>query len=186
MVGSLAWTKTVGYCYGYELVKALARVQRDDIRILIVGDGDGRPRLERLAADTVRQRSIFTGWIPRDRVPEYLAAMDVASLPQSVDRVGSFRYGTKLSEYLAMGLPVVTGQIPLAYDLNGDGDWLWRLSGKAPWDERYIDELSQLMNRLSETELMQKRSAVPQSFVEFDRARQVARVTAFLKDVIDV
>ena len=43
---------------------------------------------------------------------EFLAAFDLASLPQSVDRVGSFRYSTKLSEYLAAGLPIVTSQIP--------------------------------------------------------------------------
>jgi glycosyltransferase involved in cell wall biosynthesis len=185
IVGSLAWSNAAGYCYGYELVKAVARAQRDDIRVLIVGDGDGRPRLERLAADSAQGKTIFTGWVPRDILPEYLEAMDVASLPQSVDRVGCFRYSTKLSEYVAMGLPVVTGQVPLAYDLDEDGDWLWRLSGEAPWDERYIEELSQLMKRLSGTELVSKRSAVPQSIAEFDRTRQVARVTAFLKDVID-
>ena len=61
--------------------------------------------------------------------------MDVASLPQSVDGVGSFRYTTKLSEYLAARLPVVTGEIPLAFDL--DDGWMWRLPGDAPWEERY-------------------------------------------------
>jgi hypothetical protein len=49
----------------------------------------------------------------------------------SVDQVGSFRYTTKLSKYLAFGLPVITGQIPLAYDL--DDGWIWRLAGDAPW-----------------------------------------------------
>lgn len=85
--------------------------------------------------------------MPRKDVPDYLAAMDVASLPQNVDGVGSFRYTTKLSEYLAAGLPVITGQIPLAYDVGGG--WLWRLPGAALWDERYVSALADVMRRLT-------------------------------------
>src|SRR5262249_31540693 len=140
IVGSLAWNKRVGYCYGYELIEAIHRIDRPEAVVLIVGEGDGRVRLEQLAGKRLGRTVIFTGSVGRDVVPDYLAAMDVASLPQSVDGVGSFRYTTKLSEYLAAGLPVVTGQIPLAYDL--DGNWLWRLPGKAPWDDHYICALS--------------------------------------------
>jgi len=99
-----------------------------------------------------------------------------------VDRVGSFRYTTKLSEYLAAGLPVVTGQIPLAYDL-GD-DWLWRLPGNAPWDEKYVHAMSELMTKLTPAELQAKRSAVPRNLPEFDRASQVNRVTGFVNDLL--
>ena len=182
LVGSLAWTKRVGYCYGQELVQAIIRTPKTDVRALIVGDGDGRVRLERLAGERLDTRIFMTGRIPRDQVPDYLAAMDLASLPQSVDGVGSFRYTTKLSEYLACGLPVVTGQIPLAYDL--DGNWLRRLPGGSPWDERYITALAGLLARLTPTELAAMRSAVPRELPEFDRARQVIRVTAFLTEVL--
>src|SRR5204863_4201797 len=96
---------------------------------LLVGDGSGRARLEARAAGLPAGRVVFTGRVPQDELPAYYSAMDVGSLPQSVDRVGSFRYTTKLSEYLAFRLPVVTGHIPLAYDL--DGGWLWRLPGAA-------------------------------------------------------
>jgi len=41
-----------------------------------------------------------------------------------VDRTGGFRFTTKVSEYLDAGLPVVTSQIPMGYDLNGG--WAWR------------------------------------------------------------
>ena len=61
-------------------------------------------------------------------MPDYLCAFDVGSLSQSVDPVGSFRYTTKLSEYLAVGLPVITGEAPVAYDL--DEGYLWRVPGK--------------------------------------------------------
>ena len=100
-----------------------------------------------------------------------------------MDQVGSFRYTTKLSEYLAAGLPVVTGQIPLAYDL--DGGWLWRLPGSAPWDIRYIQALANLMDGLTSAELNVKRLAVPRSLPEFDRESQVRRVTAWINELLN-
>ncbi|HEV3257742.1 MAG TPA: glycosyltransferase [Gemmataceae bacterium] len=182
IVGSLAWTRRVRYCYGHELIQALARLDRPEVRVLIVGDGSGRAHLERAAGDRLGRTIFLTGRVPRDQVPDHLAAMDVASLPQSVDRVGSFRYTTKLSEYVAAGLPVVTGQIPLAYDL-GD-DWLWRLPGEAPWDPTYIRALSELMLRLQPAELKARQAAVPRQLTQFDRDCQVNRVTAFVTDLL--
>jgi glycosyltransferase involved in cell wall biosynthesis len=182
IAGSLAWTKRCGYCYGWELVQALSRCQRHDICALVVGDGSGRRHLERLAGDRLDQSVFLPGFIPQQDLPDYLAAMDVASLPQSVDQVGSFRYTTKLSEYLAAGLPVVTGQIPLAYDL--EDDWLWRLPGNAPWDDVYINALADLMTRITSTEFQARRAAVPKNPPEFDRSRQIRRVTAFLTDLL--
>jgi glycosyltransferase involved in cell wall biosynthesis len=182
LVGSLGWTKRVGYCYGLELVRALARTTRPKLKVLIVGDGTGRTQLEQAAGQRLGTSVLLTGRVPREQVLDYLVAMDVASLPQSVDRVGSFRYTTKLSEYLAAGLPVVAGEIPLAYDL--EDDWLWRLPGNAPWDDRYINALADLMTRIKSTELQARRAAVPKNPPEFDRSRQIRRVTAFLTDLL--
>lgn len=182
LVGSLAWTKRIGYCYGVELVRALAKTKRSNLKVVIVGDGEGRARLEQAAGKRLDAGIILTGRVPRHQVPDYLSAMDVASLPQSVDQLGSFRYTTKLSEYLAARLPVVTGQIPLAYDL-GD-EWLWRLPGNAPWDERYLHALTDLMDNINAAEIQTKQRAVPHYLPEFDQSRQVARVTAFLTDIL--
>ena len=181
IVGSLAWNRRVGYGYGLELAEAIARVDRPDVRVVIVGDGDGRPHLEAVAARS-GGRCLLTGRVPREEVPAYLAAFDVASLPQSLDGVGMFRYTTKISEYLAAGLPIVTGRLPLAYDL--DDGWLWRLEGKAPWNATYHDALARLMTSLTPDELARKRAAVPRRLPEFDRDRQVDRTTAFLLDVL--
>ena len=138
--------------------------------------------MERAAGKRLGESVILTGQVPRDQVPDYLAAMDVASLPQSVDQVGSFRFTTKLPEYVAARLAIVTGQIPLAYDL-GD-EWLWRLAGNSPWDERYLNSLAQLMDRVTITELNAKRNALPNGLVEFDRNKQIGRVTSFVSDLL--
>ena len=133
IAGSMVWSPRYQFCYGVELVRALALVRRPDVYALLVGDGTGRAKLEALAEDRIGRTVLFTGRVPQADVPDYLAAMDLGSLPQSVDRVGSFRFTTKISEYLAAGLPMVTGQVPMGYDL--DEGWVWRLPGNAPWEE---------------------------------------------------
>jgi hypothetical protein len=115
---------------------------------------------------------------------DHMATFDVASLPQSVDGVGSFRYTTKLSEYLAAGLPVVTGRIPMAYDL--DDGWLWRLAGRTPWDDEYIEQLAKLMARADHDEIAAKRQSIPAHLPEFDRDRQIQRVTDFIRETFGV
>jgi hypothetical protein len=108
--------------------------------------------------------------------------MDVGCLPQSTDGVGSFRYSIKLPEYLACGLPIVTNEIPLSYDL--DAGWLWRLPGNAPWDARFVQALAALMESLKPADIAARQAAI-RPLPEFERAQQVARVTSFIKDLLN-
>jgi glycosyltransferase involved in cell wall biosynthesis len=180
-VGSLAWNARVSYAYGLELVKAVRETPRADLRVVIVGDGDGRARLEEAAGPDLGRRVLLTGSVPRHELPSYLETFDVASLPQSVDGVGSFRYTTKMADYLSAGLPIATGQIPLAYDL--DEGWMWRLPGEAPWDDRYIEALARLMGTLSRDELGNRRARVPADSRLFAKGAQQERVRAFLREL---
>jgi Glycosyl transferases group 1 len=182
IAGSLAWSSRFGYCYGWELVQAVLQAQPGLIRVLIVGGGEGLAKLKELAGPELNRSVFLPGPVPRERVPDYLAAMDIASLPQSVDGVGSFRYTTKLSEYLEIGLPYVTNQIPAAYDLDWGG--LWRLPGDAPWDPRFIRSLTHLMDSLGLEELHTKRAAQSATSANFCREQQIAQVTAFLSDLL--
>ncbi len=181
ILGSLTWNPRYRYCYGLELVKAAAAVQRRDIVVVIVGDGDGKRFLEQ-ALTRSGARVIMPGIVPHHEVPAVLSAIDVASLPQSIDRVGMFRYSTKLPEYLAAGLPIVTGQLPMAYDL--DGGWLRRLPGSAPWDQRYISAMSEMMDAITWEEIAQLKSQVPRQHALFDRTAQQQRMREFLQDLI--
>ena len=167
IVGSLTWTNRVQYSYGLELVRAIAQVRRDDVVALIVGDGTAVLRLRELAGDRIGKSVFMAGRVPQSAVPDYLAAMDVGSLPQSVDGVGNFRYTTKLSEYVSVGLPVVTGQTPLAYEFADD--WLWRLTGDAPWSSQYVGALAQLMETVTREEIAEKRSCVGRLSYLFDQ-----------------
>jgi hypothetical protein len=184
IAGSITWSPRVEYCYGQELVTAVLRTDRDDVRVLVVGDGDGRVHLERLAGAELGRRVIFTGRVSHIDVGAHVQAMDVASLPQSVDGVGSFRYTTKLSEYLEARVPVVTSQIPAAYDL--DDGWLWRLPGPNPWSEQYVSALAALMEGLTSEQVDRRRACIPADHSTFSRARQRRQVAAFIRDILGV
>lgn len=183
IVGSLRWSKRRHYCYGLELVRAVQRTRRDDLVALVVGGGDGLARLESEAGPRLGRSVVLTGAVPRDEVPSHLAAMDVACLPQSRDAVGYYRYTTKLSEYLSARLPVVTGRLPFAYDL--DDGWLWRLPGTAPWDERYVDALATLMETVDQPAIVARRQCVPGNLGLFDRERQQRHVCDFIAELLE-
>ena len=183
LLGALAWTERHGYCYGLELVQAASALTRDDLYVLIVGDGTGKPRLEQLAGPRLGTRILLPGRCALEEVPAYLAAMDLGSLPQSVDPVGALRYTTKIAEYVSAGLPLVTGQLPFAYDF--DADWIVRLPGDTPWDPRYVAALTRLMDTVQPADIALLRRRVPASLPEFDEDRQRVRVTAFVRELLE-
>jgi hypothetical protein len=181
LAGAIIWSKRRKYCYGLELVRAIRKVRRDDIAVVVIGDGSGLDILKREAGSDLGKRVVLPGSVRLDEVMENLCGFDVASLPQSTDAVGAFRYTTKISEYRALNLPIVTLQIPAAYDL--DLGKCWRLPGGNPWDPRFIDQLVCLMNRIDRDSLNSGGNGNVHVDKVFDRDTQIARVTAFLEDL---
>jgi glycosyltransferase involved in cell wall biosynthesis len=180
LLGAIIWNPKVNYCYGYELVQALAKIQRQDIYVLIVGDGSGLDILKKLAGSNLNNRIFLTGNVPLEKVLDYMAVMDVASLPQSVDGVGSFRYTTKICEYIAAKLPTMISQVPVGYDICED--WVWRLPGNKPWDCTYINAIAKLMESINQSDVIAKKQTIPTNIPDFDMHTQVARVTKFIQD----
>ena len=182
LLGSLVWTESRQYCYGLELIQAARSLTCDHVYVLIVGDGTGKKRLEQLAGAQLGVRILLPGRCTLEEVPAYLASMDLGSLPQSSDPVGALRYTTKIAEYVSAGLPLITGQIPFAYDF--DADWIIRLPGANPWDPEYVAALAQMMETVQPADVDRLRQRVPASLPEFDQHRQQRRVTAFLRDLL--
>jgi glycosyltransferase involved in cell wall biosynthesis len=109
------------------LIKATATLRRagSRVRCLIVGDGDARERLERVAArQDVAEAVVFTGRVPHTDVAGYYAALDVFVVPRRDERVSRLLQPLKPFEALASGLPLVVSDLPalrLIVDRSGAG-----------------------------------------------------------------
>ncbi|MGE4178435.1 MAG: glycosyltransferase family 4 protein [Limisphaerales bacterium] len=90
-------------------------------RLLIVGDGPERERLETQAeASGLAGRVRFTGAVDAEDVPDWLGAMDIAVAPYpSLD--GFYFSPLKVYEYMAAGLPVVASRIGQLERILTDG-----------------------------------------------------------------
>jgi hypothetical protein len=180
LAGALVWSRRYRYCYGLETVDAALTLPPGTVCVLIVGDGTGLAELRRRAGSRLGVDIFLPGRVEQRRIPGFLAAMDIGLLPQSVDSVGSFRYTTKVAEYLAAKLPFVTNEIPAAYDLFSD--FCWILPGRSPWDPRFVVALARLMQNLSYEDVKRMRGRIPESLREFDAERQTLSVSRFLTD----
>ena len=94
-----------------EAFSLLAR-RRNDIRLVLVGDGSARGALARAAADDLGDRVLVAGPRPHDEVPRWMAACDALVLP-------SWAEGTPnvILEALACGRRVVATRVGGAPDL---------------------------------------------------------------------
>jgi glycosyltransferase involved in cell wall biosynthesis len=102
---------------------ALVLGQRPDARLLLVGDGPERDRIERRARELHLQDTVsLTGMVyERERVRDYLGAATVALLAYRGDKVNRTSASPiKLTEYLAAGRAVVAVEIPGVRELLSD------------------------------------------------------------------
>jgi glycosyltransferase involved in cell wall biosynthesis len=89
---------------------AILRQVRPGLQFVVdlVGDGEARPRLERLAAELgVADRLIFHGYRQADYFVPLLATSHVCICPDPPTRFNNVSTMTKVVEYLAMGRPVL-------------------------------------------------------------------------------
>jgi glycosyltransferase involved in cell wall biosynthesis len=81
------------------------REHRPGVRYVIVGDGDDRERLERIAAEEqVNEAVTFAGKVPREELLDHYRLCDVFAMPSSGEG-----FGIVFLEALACGRPVIAG-----------------------------------------------------------------------------
>ena len=167
------------WCYGAELLRA---THRPGLRVLIAGHGNGRARLEQLAGNDLGRRVVLRGAYSPDEVLSHLVAIDVGGLPQTRDPVGALRYTAKPNAHVSAGLPVVTGQVPLAYNVGER--WMWRLPGRVPWEDTFMDVLALLMRSISTSVTDDRPPLVPTYSALFDPDIHSRRVVRLISDVL--
>jgi glycosyltransferase involved in cell wall biosynthesis len=97
----------------WDLLRAFARMDQEDLWLVLAGDGPERAALERAAGPQVR----FPGYIPYPELPALYAAADLFVHPAREER-----WGVSVQEALACGLPVVaSSRVGAAFDLIQPG-----------------------------------------------------------------
>jgi glycosyltransferase involved in cell wall biosynthesis len=121
---TIIYTGTMGKIRGMHfLLRTIVRAKKKipDIKLLMVGDGDDRTQLEKLAQSLgIKENVIFTGRVPRSQVPEYIAAADVGISPVPPLPIFQISSPTKLIEYMGMGKPAIGNDIPDQKEVIGD------------------------------------------------------------------
>ena len=109
------------FCGIDRLARALARQGDARIKLMVVGDGDLLPELERIRAEELGQRLIVLGRRPPSELPALLAAADACVLPAEPNATMRHIVPAKLYEYLGAGKPVLATRLPGVVEEFGDG-----------------------------------------------------------------
>src|SRR5207237_8036222 len=88
------------------------RAQHPDLRVMVVGSGDGLEPLQRAVNESGHADAfVFTGWVPAEQVPAHLVALDVAVYQYRDTPVKRAKCSGKLHEYMATGRDIVTNAV---------------------------------------------------------------------------
>ncbi|MCD4760354.1 glycosyltransferase family 4 protein [bacterium] len=93
------------------LIQAIKKIgDRDDFRLLIVGDGNLRESYQSLVNSLgLGKKIIFVGFVPDDLLPKFHSIADIFVLP-SIDKSEAF--GIVSLEAMASGVPVIASDLP--------------------------------------------------------------------------
>jgi teichuronic acid biosynthesis glycosyltransferase TuaC len=120
------------------LIQVSARLSRDfDFYLLIVGDGPERANFERLAEELGLKNIVFTGMVPHDDVPFYMAASDVLVLASESEGLPGC-----VQEAMACGIPIVASNVGGLPDIITNGATGYLSSG----EEEMEEQLKRLMS----------------------------------------
>ena len=102
--------------------------------LLIVGPLDPRWEQQRFRELISRSHVHYTGPVPAEAVPSYLAAIDIGITPYRDTPFNRASFPLKTLEYLGAGIPVVSTDIPAARWLRAD----LTQSQQARWTDRIM------------------------------------------------
>ena len=91
---------------------------REDVALLLLGDGIDRTALQAMVPDALKSRVVFRGLVPQDQLPEQFAIADVFAFSSRHDG-----WAVVLNEACGASLPIIaTFQTGAAHDLVRPGE----------------------------------------------------------------
>ncbi len=97
------------------------------VKYLIIGRGDDRPRLEKLAVELgVAERVVFAGFVPTEDLVAHYRVADAYIMPSQEG------FGIVYLEAMACGKPVLSGDSDGSADPLQDGKLGWRVPHRDP------------------------------------------------------
>lgn len=124
------------------LLEAFAEVRQKlpQAHLLIVGDGPERENLQALAARKNLSAAVtFTGKIHYDQIPGYIDLMEVTVAPY-IPNENFYFSPIKIFEYMALGKPVIAGNIGQVAEIVRDG------ANGILYEPGNIDQLAQALH----------------------------------------
>jgi glycosyltransferase involved in cell wall biosynthesis len=115
--------------HGLDAVLDVAKrvAHRDDVRFLFVGEGAERARLEARARDERIDNARFLGVLPRDRMNEVYATVDLALVSLRKTELFTTVIPSKIFEICAMARPIlisVDGEARALVEAAGAGEFV--------------------------------------------------------------
>jgi glycosyltransferase involved in cell wall biosynthesis len=114
----LAYVGVIGPQDGVEyLLQAVKYLRdehgRDDVLCLIIGDGESVPALWQLSSDLgIGQQIRFTGRLHGDMLMAHMCAANICVDPDPANALNSLSTMIKITEYMALGKPIVAFDLP--------------------------------------------------------------------------
>jgi len=103
------------------IIQALNLLDRDDIRLIIIGAGT-EPKYEKMLKEISKDKVILKEKIPFNNIPQYLHAADIVVLPQKKTIQSYGQIPAKLFDAMAMAKPIIAADVSdLQMILNGCG-----------------------------------------------------------------
>ena len=114
--------------------------KNSNAKLLIVGDGPQRKQLEYLSGNMKSEKKIiFTGFVPKERMPEIYNTLDIFVLPSFTEGLSN-----TLLEAMASGKPIITTPVGGNTELieNGKNGYLVHTRSVKELAERILDLLN--------------------------------------------
>ena len=104
-----------------DIVKAVKKIGRDDIKLLLLGDGDDRQRIQDYVVENRLDKQVWMpGYVREEDISAYFSLTDVFVLPMNDTVQDKARCPSKLYMYLPYGKPIVTSKIGEPYEVLKD------------------------------------------------------------------